>query len=201
MEPTTSVNVGSCRCAGEPHPDGDTVELRPKLGLAEGVRLQAAVVDAKQRGLDAPAVTGLLAESYLLVGVTGWNLVDEQGKALPVTPETIQSELLSDFTRAAPVSGGRHRFFSEAGCQLIALHHDKRVDISDGWWIAQSPEALEAILDYHYPDGRHRSDYGVARWRLQVLADKQVGVRWRQELAKQDDAVGRLKRSVLSGNR
>jgi hypothetical protein len=34
-----------------------------------------------------------------------------------------------------------------------------------------------------------------------VLADRQVGVRWRQELAKQDDAVGRLKRSVLSGNR
>jgi hypothetical protein len=119
MEPTTSVNVGSCRCAGEPHPDGDTVELRPKLGLAEGVRLQAAVVDAKQRGLDAPAVTGLLAESYLLVGVTGWNLVDEQGKALPVTPETIQSELLSDFTRAAPVSDAADALYREVAIGFL----------------------------------------------------------------------------------
>ena len=65
-----------------------------------------------------------------------------------------------------------------------------------------SPEAVEAILDFHYPDGRHRDDYGVARWRLQVLADRQVGVRWRQELAKQDDAVApALRGSVLSGHR
>jgi len=31
------------------------------------------------------------------------------------------------------------------------------------------------ILDYYYPDGRHRDDHRIARWRLQFLAEHGVG--------------------------
>jgi hypothetical protein len=118
MEPI-SVSVGSCRCAGEPHPDGDSVELRPKLGLAEGVRLQAAVVDAKQKGIGAPEVTGLLAESYLLVGVSGWNLLNATGQPVPVTPDTIREQLLEDFERAAPVSDKADELYREVAIGFL----------------------------------------------------------------------------------
>jgi len=122
------------------------VELRPKLGLAEGVRLQAAVVDAKQKGMDAPAVTGLLAESYLLVGVTGWNLLDEQGKAVPVTPDTIQSELLADFERAAPVSDAADALYREVAIgflvkQAASLSRSTTTNGSTSPTVGGSPKA------------------------------------------------------------
>jgi hypothetical protein len=118
MEPITSVSVGPCACPGSPHPE-DKVQLRPKLGLAEGVRLQAMVVEAKQNGVDAPTLTGMLAESYLLVGVSGWNLVDDKGKPLPVTPEAIKDSLLADFDRAAPVSDAADVLYREVAIGFL----------------------------------------------------------------------------------
>jgi hypothetical protein len=118
MEPITSVSVGPCACPGSPHSE-DRVELRPKLGLAEGVRLQAKVVEAKQNGVDAPTLTGMLAESYLLIGVKDWNLVDDKGKPVPVTPETIKAHLLDDFDRAAPVSDAADVLYREVAIGFL----------------------------------------------------------------------------------
>lgn len=96
----------ACPCPGTPHPDGDTVNLREKLGLHEGVAVQRLVIDANQAGtgLGAAELTGILAEGYLLYGVEGWTFLNEQGLPLPCTRDTIRSVLLADFTLAAPVA-------------------------------------------------------------------------------------------------
>jgi hypothetical protein len=85
-----------------PHEE-DIVELRLKLGLAAGTQLQRLIVEANQNRSDNAELTGKLAEAYLLVGVVGWNLVTEAGPT-PVTPETIRTQLLDDFSRSAELA-------------------------------------------------------------------------------------------------
>ena len=99
-----AVPVGVCLCPGTPHEDGDFVYLRAKLGLAAGTTLQRLIVEANQNRADNADLTGKLAESYLLLGVASWNLVDDKGHPVPVNPQTITTHLLDDFARAAPVA-------------------------------------------------------------------------------------------------
>jgi hypothetical protein len=96
----------ACPCPGTPHPDGDTVYLHPKLGLAAGIAVQKLIIEANQseERLNAAELTGVLAEGYLLYGVTSWTLLDEQGKPLPVNRDTIRAALLEDFTVGAPIA-------------------------------------------------------------------------------------------------
>ena len=98
------VVVGDCQCPGSPHPDGDSVFLRPKLGLAAGIAIQRLIVEANQNRADSAEISGRLAEAYLLHGVADWNLVDEHGRSVPVNEDTIRIHLLSDFGRSAPVA-------------------------------------------------------------------------------------------------
>jgi hypothetical protein len=99
----------ACPCPGTPHEDGDTVDLRDRLGLAAGTAVQHLVIEAnKGRPADAladtAAITGLLSEAYLLHGVESWSFLDADGKPLPVNADTIRSVLLSDFALAYPVA-------------------------------------------------------------------------------------------------
>lgn len=97
------VCVGACLCPGTPHPDGDFVYLRPKLGLKDGVILQEPVTDwLRIAPADRPGqeyMRGELAERYLILGVAEWNLEDENGP-IPVNPISIRVNLLDDFDRA-----------------------------------------------------------------------------------------------------
>ena len=95
-----------CPCPGTPHPDGDTVELREKLGLAAGIAVQRLVIEANTstRSMEAAELSGVLAEGYLLHGVEAWTLIDENGSLVPVTKDTIRARLLADFSVAAPVA-------------------------------------------------------------------------------------------------
>jgi hypothetical protein len=99
-----AVGVGECQCPGAPHPDGDLIYLRPRLGLAAGIAIQRLVVEANQDRSDSAEITGRLAEAYLLHGVADWNLVGEGGKAIPVNADSIRLYLLSDFARSAPAA-------------------------------------------------------------------------------------------------
>jgi hypothetical protein len=101
---SVEVRVG-CPCPGQPHPDGDIVELREKLGLAAGTAVQRLIVEANAKhGMAEAQIAGSLAEAYLLFGVEAWSFVDEQGGKLPVTELTIRAKLLSDFALAAPIA-------------------------------------------------------------------------------------------------
>jgi hypothetical protein len=105
MQPTSvAVPIGPCQCSGTPHEDGDVVELRERLSLAQGTQVQTVIIMARNAGQAPEIVTGLLAEAYLRVGVMAWNLVDDKGKPLPVTPDTIEERLLSDFSVGTLVS-------------------------------------------------------------------------------------------------
>lgn len=101
---TAKVTGVVCPCPGTPHPDGDTVELRPRLGLAAGIELQNIIVQANREGRDTNSLTGILVEGYVRLGVCAWTFVDAAGKPVPVSPESIQSLLLDDFTRATPIA-------------------------------------------------------------------------------------------------
>lgn len=96
-----------CPCVGTPHPDGDTVGLRPKLGLREGVAVQTALLAVpgiREGKADTAETTGILSEAYVLAGVCEWTLVDPLGAALPVTRQNVVDRLLSDFAAAGPVA-------------------------------------------------------------------------------------------------
>ena len=109
---TVSVPGIPCPCPNTPHPDGDTVELREKLGLAAGVEIQATV-----RGLigkpDAVIVAALV-EEYVKHGVAGWTFVDKDGAPVDVTPENVQSWVLDDFTLATPVAEAADKLYEDA---------------------------------------------------------------------------------------
>ena len=99
------VPVGECRCPDAPHPDGDIVYLRPRLGLAAGVMVQSVVTEASTR-VPRPVtaeITAALVETYVLHGVADWNLASGD-VPVPVTHETITEHLLNDYTRAEAVA-------------------------------------------------------------------------------------------------
>ena len=104
MSESAPVGIGECQCPGAPHPDGDSVSLRPRLGLAAGIAIQRLIIEANQTRADSAEISGKLAEAYLLYGVDAWNLVGDNAKPIPVNEDTIRIYLLSDFARSAPVA-------------------------------------------------------------------------------------------------
>jgi hypothetical protein len=91
-----------CPCEGTPHPEGDTVQLRKRLDLARGIRLQALILAAN--AADTATAAGALAEGYLLAGVCAWTFRDKLGKPVPVNDGTIRELLLDDFERSARIA-------------------------------------------------------------------------------------------------
>lgn len=89
--------------------------------------------------------------------------------------------------------------FSEGARQLLAGWADRRLDLSDEW--SSSPEAAEAILDYYFPDGRHRADGAVALMRLQLVAELEVGTRLRAAQQREDEQVLEFKRYARGAGR
>jgi hypothetical protein len=109
---TTPVSGLPCPCPNTPHPDGDTVELRDKLGLAAGVELQRDVREAL--GTSEGHIVGLLVEGYVRHGVCAWTFTDELGKPVEVTPENIQKWVLDDFTLATPIAEKADELYENA---------------------------------------------------------------------------------------
>jgi hypothetical protein len=115
------VRVRDCSCPGNPHEDGDEIYLRPTLDLEGGLAAEAALLDAA-RLFPMPAGIGdvddkLIARNpaigkiitdrtnflrpkwfdlFLRHGAVGWNLLDEEGNAIPFDIEA----LLADYSMA-----------------------------------------------------------------------------------------------------
>lgn len=101
-----TVNVGECQCPGAPHEDGDTVQLRPRLTIAGGLAALAAITENTEE-----TRTVAMGRTFLEHGICGWNLQDDHGAAVAVTPATIAQldwettgYLLAD--KAADLYGG-----------------------------------------------------------------------------------------------
>jgi hypothetical protein len=72
-----------CRCAGTPHPDGDTVWLRSELPPDGGFAALRLI------GGDPDTLSEKIGRVYLQYGVVDWTFLDDDGKPVPCTPETI----------------------------------------------------------------------------------------------------------------
>ncbi len=77
------VAVG-CFCPGAPHPDGDTVYLRPELDAGGGFAVTLAMQG------DAETLTERLGRAYLEAGIVDWTFVDAAGAPVPVTRRMIR---------------------------------------------------------------------------------------------------------------
>ena len=104
------VPVGACRCPGSPHEDGDTVFLYPTIGLHGGVKAQQAILNRS----DPAALTADLTVIYVQEGIAAWTFTDDKEKAVPVTPENIESLVLRDFTYATPIADKADQLYTEA---------------------------------------------------------------------------------------
>ena len=136
-------------------------------------------------------------------GITSWTLVDDKGKA--VTPN--KTAITDACSRTSDGGDGRLGSgrgtvqpvgaapFSGEGLEVIRYWADGALDISTDGLAKEAPEAIEAILDLNYPDGRHRDDFTVARWRLQVIAERDVGAPARLALRQEDAKVRKLRRA------
>ena len=107
------VPVGACRCVGTPHPDGDVVWLSPHLSLRGGFVAERTMIALS--GLkDRTELEAGLVEVYVRYGIADWNLVDPDGDPIPVTEDTIRSEILSDFGRARPIADAADELYTSA---------------------------------------------------------------------------------------
>ena len=88
--PDVAVPIGKCLCPGTPHPDGDVVYLTAQLSAPGGMAAQGAITDGFD---DAVKLQELLWRIYRDHGIVSWNLVDEDGESVPLTPANIEMAL------------------------------------------------------------------------------------------------------------
>jgi hypothetical protein len=85
------VPVGSCLCPGAPHTT-DTVSLAARPSLRLGLAANAAI-GAADGSIQLQEMLGAVFVRY---GVIDWNVVDEKGKPVPVTPDAVEARLTWD---------------------------------------------------------------------------------------------------------
>lgn len=84
------VRLTRCWCPGEPHPDGDRFVLAADLPPRAGI---AAVTRLAQVGEHGDAAGALIEAILYNGGIVSWNLVDDEGKPLPVTPDNVAARV------------------------------------------------------------------------------------------------------------
>jgi hypothetical protein len=103
-----------CPCPGTPHSEGDTVSLFPRLGLHAGVIAQRKIIAALERKADDDEVVATLMDVFCRGGVAEWTVVDEDGKPVPVTPDTIEVYLIGNYAAGRMVAEKADSLYSGA---------------------------------------------------------------------------------------
>ena len=83
------VRLAACYCPGTPH-EADLVYLAPSISMAGGMAARAAMVAGIE---DQIVLQEMLAQVWIRHGVIGWNLVDENGQPVEVTPANVIAAL------------------------------------------------------------------------------------------------------------
>lgn len=158
MQPTTAVPGIPCPCPGSPHPEGDTVYLREKLGLRAGTTLQHLIIASRRQNasdddVEPPPLTpmqiaevnGNLIEQYVLLGVVGWTFVDEKGRTVPVHSDTIRSWLLDDFERATPIADKADDLYKDAVIgPLVRVASESSPDTTTDTSTSHTPTGMQS---------------------------------------------------------
>lgn len=121
----SEINIGACTCPGTPHPDGDLLEMRDKLGLAGGSVLTSIALDYIQTPMvQRHPVANLIADlrvAYVEQGAIGWNLLGEDGEPLPFTPDNLKAQVLEDYSRGvAAADAGDQMYYGAVLAPLLA---------------------------------------------------------------------------------
>ena len=98
------------------HPDGDTVTLRERLDFRAALTARNTLVMVKQEDPDASSaeILAALTEVYLVLGVTGWTLVDGKNKPIEVSKGAIREHLLANPDVAMVVGDAADELYAEA---------------------------------------------------------------------------------------
>ena len=100
-----------CLCPPKPtgevrHPDGDTVTLRERLDF-RGVlaaRNAIALLKGEDPDVSSAEILATLTETYLLLGVRSWTVVDAKSKPVEVSNVTIREYLFANDEAAIAVA-------------------------------------------------------------------------------------------------
>lgn len=98
-------------CPSGQHPDGDSVSLKPKLGLAGGIAARRTIGELTD-GSTEDDVIGVLMEVYLRHGVVEWTLHDDANQPLELNPKTLRAHLLDDIDLAIPIANKADELYS-----------------------------------------------------------------------------------------
>lgn len=100
MPDLVPIRFRDCACPGSPHPDGDVAQLRPYLDFAGGAEALASITvvddDGNARLADVIEWRLRLGPIFMRRGVVTWNLTDENGDPVAVTPETLEALRFED---------------------------------------------------------------------------------------------------------
>ena len=192
---------------GQPRHAHDTVTFRDRLDFRGGMVIRKAITMLKVEDPESGAaeVLAAMSEHYMLEGIERLDDHRRQGQAgrmrqgrhPPLHGRAPGHRVRQPRGRGRqPVRRTGSAPFSEEGGRILAAFADGTIDISADWLGGEAPEALAAVLDFHYADGRHHVDYTVARWRLQYIAEISVGARLRAAVHEEDAKVRKLKSVV-----
>lgn len=93
-----------------------------------------------------------------------------------------------------PVLGDPAAPFSGPSQEVLADWAHRRIDISETFYLHTAPEAVKAIHDRYYSTSPATLD--ELRWRLQLIAEEEIGVKIRNARASEDAAASQIVRSV-----
>ena len=88
-DPTPREVETACFCAGSPHPRDRFVlpaELPPRAGIASITALASV-------GQSGDAAAALIWAILVNGGIASWNLVDDEGNPLPITPDNVTARV------------------------------------------------------------------------------------------------------------
>jgi hypothetical protein len=92
----------------------DVLDFRRTLTVRQAIRFAVGESVAEGETLTVAEMTAVMAEAYLLHCIDAWTVLDEKGKALPVTKANVRARLLEgDFEAAETVGNAADDLYSD----------------------------------------------------------------------------------------
>lgn len=109
-------------CVCPPKADGqarhiaDTIELREKLDFRSALTARNAIALAKEEDEDVSSaeILAVLTETYLILGITSWTLVDEKGKKVEPSRTAIRAFIEAHPDEAMEIGDAADALYSAA---------------------------------------------------------------------------------------
>jgi hypothetical protein len=134
-----------CYCPGSPHPDGDLFVLPADLPMEAGHAAAIAATNAVA-GDAEPAIVGAILRNK---GISEWNLVDAEGRPMPLTGKNVAARVTWEKGGAALINAVYAQYVT-AQVPLASENSTKETDDS-------SPNGqMESLTSPKTPSSRKR---------------------------------------------